>query len=70
VIREHWDNAGNLPVIVSKISKAAQYFLPKRIRHILLGRVEIGLSGKDPILTSPATPEAIENRRRRTSIKS
>ena len=69
VMREHWDNAGNLPAIVSKISKAAQYFLPKRIRHILLGRVEIGLSGKEPILTSPATPEPIENRRRR-SMKS
>lgn len=65
VIQEHWDNGGNLPSIVNRISRAAQYFLPRRIRHILLGRVEIGRAGKEPFFTSPAEPEHIHDRRRR-----
>ena len=65
VIREHWDNGGNLPAIVNKISRAAQYFLPRRIRHVLLGRVEIGARGKEPLFTSPAEPELISDRRKR-----
>ena len=64
VIAEHWDNTGNLPAIVNRISRAAQYFLPKRVRHILLGRVEIGRTGKEPLFTSPAEPEYINDRRR------
>ena len=65
VIHEHWDNRGNLPAIVSKIARAARFILPKRIRHILLGRVEIGPARQSAILTSPAEPESIESRRRR-----
>jgi uncharacterized membrane protein YkvA (DUF1232 family) len=65
VIQEHWDNAGNLPAMVNRISRAAQYFLPRRIRHMLLGRAEIGRPGREPILTSPAEPESINDRRRR-----
>ncbi len=65
VIREHWDNRGNLPAIVTKIARAARFVLPKRIRYILLGRVEIGPAREGAILTSPAEPESIESRRRR-----
>ncbi len=64
VINEHWDGRGDLAAVVSKIYKAAKYVLPTRIRHILLGRVEIGSQVKRALLTSPAEPESIEAHRR------
>jgi uncharacterized membrane protein YkvA (DUF1232 family) len=63
VITEHWDGRGDLPRVVDKILKAAKYILPSRIRHILLGRVEIGSKSKGVLLSSPAEPESIETRR-------
>ncbi len=65
VLREHWDGSGDLAAVVGKISRAAQYVLPKRIRHILLGRVEIAPQVKGGLLSSPSQPEPIENYRKK-----
>ncbi len=64
VIGEHWEGKGDLAAVVSKVYRAAKYVLPSRIRHILLGRVEIGSQTKRALLTSPAEPESIEARRK------
>jgi uncharacterized membrane protein YkvA (DUF1232 family) len=64
VIDEHWDGRGDLSNVVSKIYSAARYFLPTRVRRILLGRVEIGTRSHRALLTSPAEPESIETHRR------
>ncbi|MEP7272703.1 MAG: DUF1232 domain-containing protein [Acidobacteriota bacterium] len=64
VITEHWDGKGDLSAVVSNIYKAAKYVLPARVRHILLGRVEVGSQAKGALLTSPASPESIEDRRK------
>ena len=64
VMTEHWEGRGNLPKVVDKILKAAKYILPSKIRHILLGRVEIGSKSKGVLLSSPAEPESIESRRK------
>ncbi|MGE0102326.1 MAG: YkvA family protein [Blastocatellales bacterium] len=63
VLREHWDGTGDLVGVVDRISWAAQYVLPKRIRHILLGRVEIAPQVKGGLLSSPSRPEPIEEHR-------
>ncbi|MBX3276811.1 MAG: DUF1232 domain-containing protein [Acidobacteria bacterium] len=61
VIREHWEGSGDLASLVEKIVRAAQYVLPKRIRYILLGRVEIAPRIKTGgVLSSPAAPSSIE----------
>ena len=62
-IREHWDGGGDLAGIVQKIVTAAQYVLPKRVSHILLGRVEIAPKVKGGLLSSPAAPGSIEGKR-------
>lgn len=54
VIREHWDGGGDLASIVDKIENAARYVLPKRIRNILLGRVEIAPQIKGGLISSDA----------------
>lgn len=64
VIGEHWEGKGDLAVVIAKVYKAAKYILPARIRHILLGRVEIGSQAKGALLSSPAEPESIETRRK------
>ena len=66
VLREHWDGRGDLPGVVQKIARAAQYVLPARIRRILLGRVEIAPKVKGALLTSPAIPESIDAHKKRT----
>lgn len=58
VIREHWDGEQDITALVDKISRAAQYFLPQRVRRVLLGRVEIAPKIKGALLSSPAAPEA------------
>lgn len=65
VIREHWSGKGDLAAVVEKIVRAAQYFLPKRVRQVLLGRVVIGPKVKGGLLTSPAAPEPIDAPRER-----
>lgn len=64
VLREHWDGGGDLVLVVDRISRAAQYVLPKKVRHVLLGRVEIAPQIKGGIVSSPAVPEDIERRRK------
>jgi uncharacterized membrane protein YkvA (DUF1232 family) len=65
VLKEHWDGRGDLAATVDKIERAARYILPKRIRNILLGRVEIAPQIKGGLLSSPPAPEEIEVERRR-----
>jgi uncharacterized membrane protein YkvA (DUF1232 family) len=64
VLREHWDGRGDLAATVDKINRAARYVLPKRIRNILLGRVEIAPQIKGGLLSSPPAPEEIEVERK------
>jgi uncharacterized membrane protein YkvA (DUF1232 family) len=64
VLREHWDGSCDLAATVDKIERAARYVLPKRIRNILLGRVEIAPQIKGGLLSSPPAPEEIEVERK------
>ena len=64
VLREHWDGRGDLASTVDKIDRAARYILPKKIRNILLGRVEIAPQIKGGLLSSPSAPEEIEVERK------
>ncbi|MBK9707209.1 MAG: DUF1232 domain-containing protein [Acidobacteria bacterium] len=68
VLREHWDGAGDLAAVVDKISRAAQYVLPKKVRNVLLGRVVIAPQIKGGLASSPGIPQAvpddIESRRK------
>jgi uncharacterized membrane protein YkvA (DUF1232 family) len=64
ILREHWDGRGDLAATVDKIERAARYVLPKRIRNILLGRVEIAPQIKGGLLSSPPAPEEIEVERK------
>jgi uncharacterized membrane protein YkvA (DUF1232 family) len=64
VLREHWEGGVDLAVQVGRIERAARYFLPRRIREILLGRVEIAPQVKGGLLASPAAPEDLEIERR------
>jgi uncharacterized membrane protein YkvA (DUF1232 family) len=60
VLREHWDGGGDIARVVERIALAAQYVLPKRIRQILIGRVEVAPRVKGGVLSSPASPDAAE----------
>src|SRR5215831_9813282 len=64
VLREHWDGGSDLAALVGRIERAARYVLPRRIRRILLGRVEIAPQFKGGLLASPAAPDDIEVERR------
>jgi len=64
VIREHWDGGGDIALIVEKIAQAAQYLLPRRIRQIISGRVEIAPQVKGGVLSSPASLDSAEPVRR------
>ena len=59
-LREHWDGGGDLARIAGRLAQAGQYILPKRIRRIIIGRVEIAPQVKGGLLSSPATPDLIE----------
>lgn len=65
VIRQHWDGPGDIASVVEKIARAAQYVLPKRIRQILLGRVDIGPKFRGGIASSPEIPDPAEMNERR-----
>lgn len=60
VIRHHWEGGGDLAGIVRKIVKASQYVLPKRIRYILLGRVDVMSKVRGRLLAAGSDPDAIE----------
>jgi uncharacterized membrane protein YkvA (DUF1232 family) len=64
VLREHWDGTGDLASTVNRIEKTARYVLPKRIRNILLGRVEIAPQIKGGLISSPPAPDEIEVERK------
>jgi uncharacterized membrane protein YkvA (DUF1232 family) len=64
VLIEHWDGKSDLAATVHKIERAARYILPKRIRNILLGRVEIAPQIKGGLFSSPPAPEEIEVERK------
>jgi uncharacterized membrane protein YkvA (DUF1232 family) len=64
VLREHWDGGGDLAALVSGIERAARYVLPRTVRRILLGRVEIAPQVKGGLLASPPAPDDIEVERR------
>jgi len=64
ILREHWDGGGDLAALVGGIEKAARYILPRRIRRILLGRVEIAPQIKGGLFASPAAPDDLEVERR------
>lgn len=64
VLREHWDGEGDLSALVGSIERAARYVLPRSIRRILLGRVEIAPQIKGGLFSSPSAPDDIEVERR------
>jgi uncharacterized membrane protein YkvA (DUF1232 family) len=64
VLREHWDGRSDLASIVYNIERAARYVLPKRIRNILLGRVEIAPQIKGGLISSPPLPDEIDVERK------
>ncbi|MBO0722329.1 MAG: DUF1232 domain-containing protein [Blastocatellia bacterium] len=66
VLQEHWDGGGNLAATIAGIERAARYVLPKKIRTILLGRVEIAPQIKGGLISSDAVNiEEIESYKRR-----
>jgi uncharacterized membrane protein YkvA (DUF1232 family) len=40
VVQKHWDGGGDIKSLASTISRVAQFFLPRRVRNILVGEVE------------------------------
>jgi uncharacterized membrane protein YkvA (DUF1232 family) len=40
VVREHWKGSIDIKDLVTSISVAAEYFLPRKIRNVLHGRIE------------------------------
>jgi uncharacterized membrane protein YkvA (DUF1232 family) len=64
VLREHWDGGVDLAGLVGRVERAASYVLPRRIRRILLGRVEIAPQFKGGLIASPSAPDDIEVERR------
>jgi len=40
VFREHWKGSIDLKDLVTSISTAAEYFLPRKIKNVLRGRIE------------------------------
>lgn len=64
VLQQHWEGPGDLASLIDKIATAARYVLPRRVREILLGRVEIAPKVKGGLLSSPAAPEELEDYRR------
>jgi uncharacterized membrane protein YkvA (DUF1232 family) len=64
VLDEHWDGPGRLGVTVDRISTAARYVLPKRVRNILIGRAVVAPKVAGGLLVSPGVesddPPAVE----------
>ena len=60
-LEEHWEGPGDIAGVVQMILRAAQFVLPKKIQHILLGRVEIAPKMiKGGVVASPAAPMEVE----------
>lgn len=57
VVLDHWKGKTDIKELVSNIAKIAEYFMPKRIKHVLHGRIEP--KGKVTVLTdAPASEQA------------
>jgi uncharacterized membrane protein YkvA (DUF1232 family) len=40
VVRDHWKGSIDIKELVTSISLAAEYFLPRKIKNVLRGRIE------------------------------
>ncbi len=40
IVRDHWKGALDIKELVTSISLAAEYFLPRKIKNVLRGRIE------------------------------
>jgi uncharacterized membrane protein YkvA (DUF1232 family) len=40
VVNQHWKGSYDLKELVTNIAKVAEYFLPKRLKNVLRGRIE------------------------------
>ena len=69
-LEEHWEGPGDIVGVVNMILRAAQYVLPKRIQHILLGRVEIApRMVKGGVMASPAVAAPIDVQIENSKVK-
>ncbi|MCI0661865.1 MAG: DUF1232 domain-containing protein [Acidobacteria bacterium] len=61
ILREHWDGGGDIANMVDIIIKAATFILPRRIRRVLRGRIEIAPQIEGGLISSPGDPQPIES---------
>ena len=54
VVLEHWKGGYDIKELVTSISRVAQFFLPKRLKKVLEGRIEA-----PPRLTAVPEPQAV-----------
>jgi len=40
IVNEHWDGNRDIYGVITSIADLAQFFLPKKIRHVLVGKFE------------------------------
>jgi uncharacterized membrane protein YkvA (DUF1232 family) len=40
VVLEHWDGKQNIKELISNVASVAEYFLPRRMKNVLRGRIE------------------------------
>jgi len=64
ILREHWDGGGDIATIVDRIIKASTFILPRRIRRVLISRIEIAPQIDGGLISSPGDPQSIESVRR------
>jgi uncharacterized membrane protein YkvA (DUF1232 family) len=63
VLRQHWDGAGDIALNVDRIIRASNFILPRRIRRVLIGRIEIAPQIDGGLVSSPGDPEPIKRAR-------
>jgi uncharacterized membrane protein YkvA (DUF1232 family) len=57
VVLDHWKGKADIKDLVTNIAKIAEYFMPKRVKNVLSGRIEP--KGQVTVLTDePATEQA------------
>jgi len=65
VIEQHWEGSSDIIKIVDTIVNSSRYFLPKKIRQVLLGRVEVAPQVRGGFVSSPALPDDLDAARKR-----
>jgi uncharacterized membrane protein YkvA (DUF1232 family) len=55
VVLEHWKGTIDIKELVTNIARIAEYFLPKRIKNVLRGRIERPIKRAIPLTTASAT---------------